>query len=123
MEQELRKQAIERHLKGESPKSIYRDLDRSKNWFFKWLKRYQSGEPNWSLNTLFNRCYSNPLIQFLRSFFIKAIIVRGMMACRADGAKNPMKRGALKDVWLRFRSCSSCLPSEITIYFTGADPV
>lgn len=47
MEQELRKQAIERHLKGESPKSIYRDLDRSKNWFFKWLKRYQSGEPNW----------------------------------------------------------------------------
>jgi transposase-like protein len=47
MEQELRKQAIERYLKGESPKSIYRDLDRVKNWFFKWLKRYQSGEPNW----------------------------------------------------------------------------
>ena len=47
MEQELRKQAIERHFKGEPPKSIYRDLDRSKNWFFKWLKRYQSGEPNW----------------------------------------------------------------------------
>lgn len=47
MEQELRKQAIERYLEGEPPKSIYRDLDRSKNWFFKWLKRYQSGEPNW----------------------------------------------------------------------------
>lgn len=47
MEQELRKQAIERYLKGEPPKSIYLDLDRSKNWFFKWLKRYQSGEPNW----------------------------------------------------------------------------
>lgn len=47
MEQELRKQAIERYLKGEPPESIYRDLDRSKNWFFKWLKRYQSGEPNW----------------------------------------------------------------------------
>ena len=47
MEHDLRKQAIERYLKGESPKSIYNDLDRSKNWFFKWLKRYQSGEPNW----------------------------------------------------------------------------
>ena len=47
MEQELRKTAIERYLKGESPKSIYTDLNRSKNWFFKWLKRYQSGEPDW----------------------------------------------------------------------------
>ena len=34
--------AIERYLKGESPKSIYtRTLKRSKNWFFKWLKRYK----------------------------------------------------------------------------------
>ncbi len=47
MEQELRKTAINRYLKGETPKYIYSDLKRSKNWFFKWLKRYQSGEPNW----------------------------------------------------------------------------
>jgi hypothetical protein len=47
MEQELRKEAIERYLKGESPKSIYTALKRSKYWFFKWLKRYKSGEPNW----------------------------------------------------------------------------
>ena len=47
MEQKLRKTAIERHLKGEPPKSIYTDLKRSKNWFFKWLKRYQSGDPDW----------------------------------------------------------------------------
>ena len=47
MEQKIRKLAIDRYLKGESPKSIYTDLNRSKNWFFKWLKRYQSGEPNW----------------------------------------------------------------------------
>jgi hypothetical protein len=50
MERDLRKLAIERYLKGEPPKSIYSDLDRSKNWFFKWLKRYQSGEPNWYEN-------------------------------------------------------------------------
>lgn len=47
MEHNLRKIAIERYLKGENPKSIYEDLNRSKPWFFKWLKRYQSGEPNW----------------------------------------------------------------------------
>ena len=47
MEQNLRKQAINRYRKGESPKSIYTDLHRSKNWFFKWLKRYQTGESNW----------------------------------------------------------------------------
>jgi len=47
MEHELRKKAINRYLKGESPKSIYTDLKRSKEWFFKWLKRYQTGEPEW----------------------------------------------------------------------------
>ena len=33
MEQELRKTAVERYLKGESPKSIYTDLKRSKTGF------------------------------------------------------------------------------------------
>ncbi|MFH2220535.1 MAG: helix-turn-helix domain-containing protein [Pseudomonadota bacterium] len=47
MEQNLRKSAIKRHLEGESPKTIYTDLKRSKEWFFKWLKRYQTGEPEW----------------------------------------------------------------------------
>ncbi len=47
MEQKLRKTAVERYLKGESPKSIYTDLKRSKNWFFKWLKRFKSGDPEW----------------------------------------------------------------------------
>ncbi len=47
MEPELRKSAIERYLQGESAKSIYTDLKRSKEWFFKWLKRYQSGDSDW----------------------------------------------------------------------------
>jgi transposase-like protein len=47
MEQELRKKAINLYLKGETPKSIYSELNRSKNWFFKWLKRYQAGDPDW----------------------------------------------------------------------------
>lgn len=47
MEEELRKQAVQRHLAGESPKAVYTSLDRSKKWFFKWLSRYQSGADNW----------------------------------------------------------------------------
>jgi putative transposase len=47
MEEETRRKAIERYLDGESPKSIYEDLKRTKQWFFKWLRRYQSGDPHW----------------------------------------------------------------------------
>lgn len=35
MEEELRKQAVQRHLAGESPKAVYTSLDRSKKCFFK----------------------------------------------------------------------------------------
>lgn len=47
MEEETRKQAILRYVNGESPKSIYTDLKRSKYWFFKWLGRFQSGDLDW----------------------------------------------------------------------------
>jgi transposase-like protein len=47
MEEDLRQKAIFRYCKGENPKSIYTDLKRSKYWFFKWLKRYQDGDPEW----------------------------------------------------------------------------
>jgi transposase-like protein len=43
----LRKMAIQHYLQDKSPASIYRDMGRSKKWFFKWLRRYQSGNPNW----------------------------------------------------------------------------
>lgn len=46
-EEELRRDAIERYLKGETPKSIYEGIGRSKAWFFKWLRRYQTGDPKW----------------------------------------------------------------------------
>lgn len=48
MEEEIRKQAIYRHIvDGESPKSIYTSLKRTKPWFFKWLKRYRAGDTDW----------------------------------------------------------------------------
>ena len=48
MEEDIRKSAITRHIvDGESPKEIYTSLKRTKPWFFKWLKRYQTGDVNW----------------------------------------------------------------------------
>jgi len=46
-EETLRKMAIEQHLQGKSPTSIYRGMGRSKYWFFKWLRRYQDGDKEW----------------------------------------------------------------------------
>jgi len=43
----LRKMAIEEFLKGKSPTAVYRDLGRSRPWFYKWLHRYQSQEDDW----------------------------------------------------------------------------
>lgn len=45
---ELREQAIRRYENGESPKEIYQSLDKSKAWFFKWLKRSQLDGEDWA---------------------------------------------------------------------------
>lgn len=47
MEEQTRKEAIVRYLNGESPKTIFTELNRSRPWFFKWLKRYQTGDLDW----------------------------------------------------------------------------
>ena len=49
-DKQLRKIAVQRYLNGEKPKQIYTSLNRSKKWFFKWLKRFQSGQPGWNKN-------------------------------------------------------------------------
>ncbi|MQY59569.1 MAG: transposase [Clostridia bacterium] len=46
-EEKLRIKAIKRYLGREGPSSVYRDLDRSKSWFFKWLNRYHHGDHHW----------------------------------------------------------------------------
>ncbi len=46
-EERLRLEAIKRYLGEEEPSSIYRDINRSKSWFFKWLNRYQKGNHHW----------------------------------------------------------------------------
>ncbi len=47
-EETLRKMAIEQYLQGKPPVSIYSETGRTRPWFFKWLHRYRSGDPEWS---------------------------------------------------------------------------
>jgi putative transposase len=47
MEEDIRKEAIAWYLRGVQPKATYDKLQRSKKWFFKWLKRYKSGASEW----------------------------------------------------------------------------
>jgi hypothetical protein len=46
-EETLRKMAIEQYLQGKEPVLIYKELGRTKPWFFKWLNRYQAGDKEW----------------------------------------------------------------------------
>ncbi len=47
-EEDVRKEAIGRHvIGGETPKVICKSISRSKQWFFKWLKRYKTGAADW----------------------------------------------------------------------------
>jgi len=46
-EETLRKMALEQYLQGKDPVSIYKELGRTKPWFFKWLHRYQPGDEEW----------------------------------------------------------------------------
>jgi transposase len=56
MEEEIRKAAVRRYiLQGESPKTIYISLNRSKKWFYKWLNRYYSQGKEWHKNKDFSR--------------------------------------------------------------------
>ena len=58
-EEQLRELAIQRYNNGETPKLIYTSLNRTKQWFFKWLKRFKSGEPDWA-NELSRKPHHSP---------------------------------------------------------------
>lgn len=46
-EEKLRVQGVDFFKSGVKASNICRRLNRSKDWFYKWLKRYQSGKENW----------------------------------------------------------------------------
>jgi putative transposase len=46
-EEQERKESIQSYMEGSRPVDIYRHINKSKKWFNKWLKRYQTGQKNW----------------------------------------------------------------------------
>ena len=46
-EEQVRKSAVERYLEGTTANDVCRECNRSRQWFYKWLKRYQKGGVNW----------------------------------------------------------------------------
>jgi len=42
-----RRRAVARYLRGEKAVPICLGLRRTEQWFYKWLKRYQEGDPEW----------------------------------------------------------------------------
>ena len=47
-EHEQRIDAISRFLRGEPATTICRALGRSRRWFYKWLRRFDPGDPRWA---------------------------------------------------------------------------
>ncbi|MCK5260242.1 MAG: helix-turn-helix domain-containing protein, partial [Candidatus Omnitrophica bacterium] len=46
----LRKQCVELHHNGKTPTEIHRTLNRTRDWVYKWIKRYKTGDPRWYLD-------------------------------------------------------------------------
>jgi putative transposase len=44
---EDRRRAVERSLVGESPSAICASMGYSRRWFYTWLRRFESGDPDW----------------------------------------------------------------------------
>ncbi len=49
-QEDVRKEAVQRRLAGETVTNICNDLGRSRKWFYKWYKRYKTGDPSWYQN-------------------------------------------------------------------------
>ena len=94
-EETLRQMAITQYLQGKKPISIYRDLSKTKKWFFKWLKRYRSGDEHW-YRDLSRAPLSQPyqtssdtrkLIVSIRNDLDSSYAQIGVMAIRWEGQK------------------------------------
>ena len=49
-ESQKRQYALELYRQGVKVSEICRSLNRSRTWFYKWLRRNESGDPNWNLD-------------------------------------------------------------------------
>ena len=47
---EDRKRCIILYNEDKNPSDIHKELHHTRNWVYKWIKRYKSGDPDWYLN-------------------------------------------------------------------------
>ena len=47
---QLRKRCVQLRAEGKNVTQIHRQLNRTRDWVYKWLKRAQSGQPDWYLD-------------------------------------------------------------------------
>jgi transposase-like protein len=39
--------AVNHYIRGDKPSDIYRGVNRSEKWLFKWVNRFKTGEKEW----------------------------------------------------------------------------
>ncbi len=102
-----RKAAVERYLVGESVSAICVSLERSRNWFYKWLRRQKQGDEDWFKDR--SRCpHHHPR---KTSSDVEAKVLAARRALDGQG----LFCGAQAILWELEDQCVEPLPSESTV--------
>ena len=114
-EEQERKQVIQQFLEGERAVDIYRKNNRSKTWFKKWLKRYQTGQKNWYKDLP----RGPPVIHNKTEDKIEQVVVK-IRKSLMDGTLDSTRYSFVGDEAIRFRMEGlgyepSEIPSQSTI--------
>ena len=114
-EEQERKQVIQQFLEGERAVDIYRKNNRSKTWFKKWLKRYQTGQKNWYKDLP----RGPPVIHNKTEDKIEQVVVK-IRKSLMEGSEDSTRYSFVGDEAIRFRMEGlgyepSEIPSQSTI--------
>ncbi|MDP2798230.1 MAG: helix-turn-helix domain-containing protein, partial [Methanoregula sp.] len=97
-EEQERKQVIQRFLEGGRVVDIYRENNRSKTWFKKWLNRYQTGQKNWYKDLQ----REPPVIHNKSKDKIEQVVVK-IRKSLMDGTEDSTRYSFVGDEAIRFR--------------------
>jgi putative transposase len=101
-----RQRAIERYKRGETPTAICRALGYTRQWFYKWLERYASGDPAWADDDA-RRPHHSPRQ-------VTAATETAIVAARRSLSQRQLFRGAQAIAW-ELSACGVTPPSVRTI--------
>jgi putative transposase len=102
-----RKAAVRRYLAGESASAICMSLERSRNWFYKWLRRHKQGDKDWFKDR--SRCPHHHPRKTSNEVEAKVLAARREL----DG--QGLFCGAQAILWELEDQCVEPLPSESTV--------